>query len=50
MLKITDEFFKELGFVPPKSQLRFAHERIFSRYAAAVKKWDAVVARLDTQR
>ena len=49
MLKIADEFFTEFGTVAPKSQLCFAHERIFSRYAAAVKKWDAVVARLDTQ-
>lgn len=48
MLKISDEFFAEFGIVPPKSQIRIAHERIFSRYAAAVKKWDAVVARLDT--
>ena len=48
MLKIADEFFAEFGVVPPKSQLRFAHEHIFSRYAAATKKWEAVVARLDS--
>ena len=48
-MKIADEFFVEFGIVPPKSQLRFAHKRIFSRYATAVKKWDTVVARLDTQ-
>ncbi|KAH0833373.1 hypothetical protein J3R83DRAFT_12474 [Lanmaoa asiatica] len=47
-LKIADEFFAEFGVVAPKSQLRFAHERIFSRYATAAKKWSAVVARLDS--
>ncbi|KAF8123399.1 hypothetical protein EV363DRAFT_1547591 [Boletus edulis] len=48
MLKIADEFFAEFGIVPPKSQLRFAHEHISSRYAAATKKWGTAVARLDS--
>ncbi|KAG9314772.1 hypothetical protein JVU11DRAFT_3855 [Chiua virens] len=48
MIKISDEFFAEFGVVPPKSQLRFAYERVSVRYTTAVKKWDAVVAQFDS--
>lgn len=48
MLKIANKFFVEFGVVIPKSQLRFAYEHIFSRYAATPNKWGIVIVQLDS--